>query len=308
MKRFLWCGVLFLLYTSLWAVEVEIPYRDIPDNVALIKIYQVDDSKSQVPTKQIKYNLLGDKEFERIYNAKGEPKWTVYYEYRDNGQISQKQAESPRGEFLWGTDYIYDQKGRIKREINQNSKGNPDYTVVHEYQDDRNEVLAYDSAGSLQWRKKIIEPKDRPVREVYYYYPDGSRIKGIVEEYNSVGNIDNETHIDEIGTVFRRIKTEYDPFGRVIGRTVYDHRGKVQRRVWIEFMPHGHIGLVRQVIPTEGRVEEFTYSYKIDQRGSWIYRHEVVTITEDNMDEPIVRTSTQVREIEYHSTHESDNG
>lgn len=299
MKKLLCTTLSFFLCSLVFTIEVDIPYRSVPDNIASLQIFNVDENENNIPMEKIKYNLRGAKETKHVYDKEGDLKWTVYYEYREDNQISQKRAKDPAGETIWRSTYNYDKEGRITKQTQFNRKNQPDFTEVHEYQKDRKEILAYGSKGSLQWRQRIDTPKDNNKREVYYYYPDGSRIKGIIQEFNPQGNIYKEIHIDEIGTVFRRIETEYDVFGRVNGRIVYNHRGEVHRRVWIEYLPHGHIGMVRQVLPTEGRVEEFTYSYQIDHRGSWTLRHKLTTIIDERMEEPIVRSSTQVRKIEY---------
>jgi len=299
MKRLLCTIITFFLGSLVFTIEIDIPYRAVPDNVASLQIYNVDENENNIPIKKIKYTLRGTKETKHVYDKRGELKWTVYYEHREDNQVSQKRAKDPTGEIIWRSTYDYDDEGRIMKETQFNSKNQPDFTEVHEYQNNREEILAYDAQGSLQWRQRIDTTKDKNKREVYYYYPDGSRIKGIIQEFNPQGNKYEEIHIDEIGTVFRRIENEYDVFGRVNGRTVYNDRGEVHRRVWIEYLPHGHIGMVRQVLPTEGRVEEFTYSYQIDHRGSWTLRHKLTRIVDERMDKPIVKSSTQVRKIEY---------
>ena len=306
-KRILIIIVLFLIAFPLLAVEIEIPYKDISDDVKSVKTSHTREENQQaIPTKEIEYTKFGAKRIERLYRDNGNIKWTIFYEYRNDDKIALIQAKTPEGAILWKTNYEYDSKSRLVKKTTFNSKGQPDYTTVYEYQADRTEVLAYGPNGSLQWRKKVVTSEDRNIRETYFYYPGGTRIKGIVEEFNSYGKQYKETHIDEIGTVFRRIETEHDIFGRVIGRTVYNHIGNVHRRVWIEYLPHGHIGLVRQVVPSENRVEEYSYSYEIDKRGSWTYRQEIVAITDDSMKEPKIFTTTETRKIEYFSEAEGE--
>jgi hypothetical protein len=283
-------------------VEVDIPFRVIPSNVKSIKISKSKEvSKEPLPVKKLEYTSFGAIKSKRIYSDDGTVNWTVSYQYKSNNKLKKKQAESPDGETLWSTSYDYDAKNRLIRKTTFDSEGDSDYTILYEYQADRTEVLAYNAEGSLQWRKKIVTPKNRNTRETYFYYPEGTRIKVIVENFKSNDRIYEEIHIDEIGTVFRRIETEYDIFGRVTGRIVYDDQGNVHRRVWIEYLPHGHIGLVRQVIPPDNRVEEHNYSYKFDDRGSWIYRKEITTISDDSLKEPKVSTTIKTRDIDYFS-------
>lgn len=283
-------------------VEMEIPYRELSSNVKSVEISRTTDKdEPPQPVKKTVFTYFGAKKTEHLYNDDGSLKWTIYYEYRNNNIIVSKQARKPNGEVLWRTNFEYNSNNRLLKKTTFNSSGQPDYTTVYEHQADRTEVLAYGADGSLQWRKKIVTPKDGNTRGTYFYYPEGTRIKVIVEDFNSYGETYEEIHIDEIGTVFRRIENEYDIFGRMVGRIVYNDRGDVHRRVWVEYLPHGHIGLVRQVVPAENRVEEHIYSYKIDNRGSWTYRKEIVTIKDETMEEPKVITRVETRDIEYFS-------
>lgn len=301
--KFIWATLLITVSVlKVFAVEIEIPYKELASNVKSVEISRATGEDEQpLPEKKTEYNYSGEKKAEHLYNDDGSLQWTISYEYRNDNNISSKKAVKPNGDVLWRTNFEYDSNNRLLKKTTFDSSGQPDHTTVYEYQADRTEVLAYGADGALQWRKKIVTPENRNTRETYFYYPEGTRIKGIVEEFNSFGKEYEEIHIDEIGTVFRRIKTEYDIFGRMIGRTVYDDRGNVHRRVWIEYLSHGHIGLVRQVIPSENRVEEYVYSYEIDRRGAWIYRREVVSFLDQNMEEPKVRTTIETRDIEYFS-------
>lgn len=294
--------LLAIVTLGTYAVEIEIPQRKLSPDVKSVKISRSrSNDERPLPVKKIEYSFFGLKTAEHLYEQDGDIKWTIFYEYRNDNRIASKYAETTEGEILWRTDYEYDTDARLIKETTFDSNGKPDHTTVYEHQEDRTEILAYDSKGALQWRKKIITPQNRNIRETYLYYPGGTRIKGIVEEFDAYGKKYTETHIDEIGTIFRRIETTYDIFGRPVGRTVFDHRGDVHRRIWFEYLPHGHVGLVRQVIPAENREEEYTYSYEIDKRGSWIYRRERAVITDDSLENPRVSTTIETRDIEYFS-------
>ncbi|MFP4268062.1 MAG: hypothetical protein ACLFQW_08730 [Spirochaetaceae bacterium] len=291
---------LFVCSLQLNGVEIEIPHKDAPAGVKEITTYEHKNRGEGYPVSSLSYNRNGDIETKKLYHDNGSLKWDVHYTYGENHRLLEKSAENREGETVWRTTYSYDEGGRVLREVQYDKNDEPEYTKVYEYLDNRTETLMYGPKGSLRWRRTEITHSDRSSKETYYYYPDGNRIKGIITEYDSRGKIVAETHIDEIGAVFRRIETEYDELNRVIGRKVYNHREEIHRRVWIEYLPNGQIEVVRQVLPGENREEEYLFEYNTDKRGAWIYREETLLINPGKDREKIKRTSIESREIEYH--------
>jgi hypothetical protein len=293
---------------SCFAIEIDIPDKALPPNVKTLSRYEIlDDQTGRKQHQLIErtiYDRLGRPQRE-IVRRDASAFWTVHYVYKNN-LLAEKYALDRQDTTVWSIDYSYDRKGRLLQETHSNRYGQPDYTVIHEYSADRTETMAYGPDGSVQWRRKTVELKKGKVREISYYYPDGTRIKGVVETYNVRGKIIKETHIDEIGTVYRRIITEYDELGRVTGRTVYDDRGSIHRQVWLQYLDNGHIGTVRQVLPQENRVESMEYDYQLDHRGVWTSRQEKITIRRRESSEPLVQIKEELRDIEYFSSDDSE--
>lgn len=292
---------LFLCSMQLNGVEVEIPHKEPPAGVKEITSYEYKNEGERIPVSYHSYNRNGDIETKKLYNSNGIVKWNVKYTYGENYRLLEESAEDRKGERVWRTAYSYDEGGRVLREVQYDKNNEAEYTKVYEYLDNMIETFMYGPGGSVRWRRTEVTHSDRRSKETYYYYPDGNRIKGIIEEYDSRGKIVAEIHIDEIGAVFRRIETEYDELNRVTGRKVYNHRGEIHRRVWIDYLPNGQIEAVRQVLPGENREEEYLFSYKTDKRGAWIYREETLFINPGKDREEIKQTRIESREIEYHT-------
>jgi len=312
MGRYLVLVFLFLIGFSLpfssFAIEIDIPDKALPPDVKTLSRYEILEDQ----TGQKQHQLIEKTIFDRLGRPQREivqrdasPFWTVQYVYQKN-QLAEQYAIDQQDQTVWAINYDYDQKGRLLQETHSNRYGQPDYTVIHEYSADRTETMAYGPDGSVQWRRKTVELKEGKVREISYYYPDGTRIKGVIETYNVSGRIIEEIHIDEIGTVYRRIITEYDELGRVTGRTVYDDRNSIHRRVWLQYLDNGHIGTVRQVLPQEDRVESMEYDYQLDHRGVWTSRRERITIRRRENSEPHVQVNEEIRDIEYFRGRETE--
>lgn len=291
---------LLLCGTQVNGVEIQIPHKGPPAGVKEVTTYEHKNNGEKYPVSSRSYNRNGDIVTKKLYQGNGSLKWVVHYTYGENFRLLEESAEDGEGEPVWRTSYSYNEGGRVLREVQYDKNNEPEYTKVYEYLDNRTETLMYGPNGSVRWRKTEITHSDRRYRETFYYYPDGNRIKGIITEYDSRGKIVVETHIDEIGAVFRKIETEYDELNRVTGRKVYNHRDEIHRRVWIDYLPNGQIGTVRQVLPGENREEAYLFVYKIDNRGAWIYREETLLINPGEDREEIKQTRIESREIEYH--------
>ena len=293
----------FVAAYQISAVEVDIPRKSPPAGIKHIITYTHTDSHGKIKRSAIRYDKYGNKTEKKVYKEGGELQWVVAYTYdaTDHYRLLEKTAYEPEGEQVWRTEYSYDESGRISRVVNHDRFDKTNYTKVYEYEENKIETLMYGPDGSVRWRKSEFKNENNKISRIYYYYPDGSRIKGIIREYNSMGKVSEETHIDEIGAVFRRFVTEYDELGRVTGRRVYDHKGEIHRRMWVEYLDNGHIRRVRHIIPPENREEEYVYAYTTDKRGGWIRREETVRIHTPQKDEGIVQHIVESRDIEYFS-------
>ncbi len=254
-----------------------------------------------MPDYSEKYNESGKVASKKVFTEDGELQWTVEYHYNEAFKIIEKKATDPDGNQIWRTSYTYNEtSGQLLREVNHNRLNQPEYTKVYEYEDEKIETIMYGPDGGIRWRKSTIQTDQGKTKRLYYYYPNGTRIKGIIREFNSMGRISVEKHIDEIGAVYRRFENEYDELGRVVGRRVYNHKGDLHRRVWIEYLENGHIQRVRHILPEEGREEEYTYEYEIDERGAWLWKKETVRIELNEGNKNIVHKSVWSRDIEYY--------
>jgi len=294
-------GLLTLFFTApSFSVEVNIPQKSPPAGVKRIITYDLSESGEKRTVSSIRYDQYGNITTEEIFEENGDLQWTVLYHYNDDFQILEKKAVGPEEKQVWRSSYTYDDgTGRIEKEVNHNRHDQTDYTKVYEYSGNEVDTLMYGPDGAVRWRKSAIYTDDGKTKRLYYYYSDGNRIKGIIREYNALGKVTVERHIDEIGTVFRRIETEYDELGRVVGRRIYNDRGEIHRRVWIDYLDNGHIHRVRHIVPSERREEEYLYDYETDSRGAWVRKEEILRITIGEEREKIVRRTLQSREIEY---------
>ncbi|MFO7849523.1 MAG: hypothetical protein R6V67_06155 [Spirochaetia bacterium] len=279
---------------------MDIPHKEPPAGVRKITTYEHKNKGMRYPVSSLRYDRNGKIESKKLYDDNGSLKWTIEYSYGDNDRLQEETAVNEEEALVWRNTYSYDDAGRVLREVQYDKNNEPEYTKVYEYLDNRIETIMYGPNGSVRWRRTDISHPDRNSKETYYYYPDGTRIKGIIEEYDSFGKITTEIHIDEIGSVFRRIETEYDELRRITGRKIYNHRDEIHRRVWINYLPNDQIETVRQVLPQEKREEEYIFSYKTDRRGAWIYREETMLINPGKDREKIKRTKIESREIDYY--------
>lgn len=300
-KRYILFILLYVSAASLFGVEIEIPSKDPPAGVNSITVYRHNEDGSKYNKSAVRYNEYGNIVWKEVYDKKGDLKWKIEYTYDadDRYKILEETARAPDDSLAWRTKYSYGDSGRLSKKVTYNRHNQSEYTRVFDYNNGTVETLMYGPEGALRWRKKAVRLESGKTKRLYYYHPNGSRIKGIIREYNAAGRVEKETHIDEIGAVYRKFITEYDELGRVIGRRVLDHKDNVHRRVWIEYYKNGHIRRVRQVIPQDDRIEKQDYTYKTDQRGAWVRREKTVRIETDGREEPIVRHTVESREIDY---------
>jgi hypothetical protein len=288
--RYILVFLLLGISVMVQAVESALPEKPLPSGVHVIK----DTQRTKTCDSD------GFLQQEIVHDRAGEFRWAVEYQYDQNGRLLQKEARNREGDLLWRILFSFDTSGRPERETHYNEHAEPEYTLVHEYRQERMETFAYDRDGSVLWRSRRLRDLERGVQETSFYYPDGSRIKAIIESFGSWGQVVEETHIDEIGAVYRRIETEYDEFGRQTGRTVYNHRGEIHRRTWISYLPHGHVGTIRQIMPQESRITSKLYRYVLDKRGAWLEREELITVRDEHEETSPVEKGIEIREITYH--------
>ncbi len=293
--------ILFLSSASLPGVEIDIPCKGLPAGVKSITTYRHDEDRNAYPETAIRYNEYGNLVWKEVYDERGKLQWKIDYSYTsdDRYRILEETARTHDDNLVWRTIYSYDDSGRLSKKVTHNRYDQSEYTKVFEYNDRTVETLMYGPEGSLRWRKRVVQLESGKTKRLYYYYPNGSRIKGIIRKYNAAGKIEEETHIDEIGAVYRKFITEYDELGRVTGRRVLDHKGNVHRRVWIKYYENGLIWRVRQVIPKDDRIEEQRYQYQTDKRGAWVRREKTVKIDSERREDPVVRHTVESREIDY---------
>ncbi len=293
---------LFFFISSIYGFEADIPQNDVPIGAKKITTYKEERNDEKLKNSVQYFDRVGRKKKEQTYDSDGNLLRTVFYTYNESGHLEEKKAVNNRNNTEWRTDYIYDEEGRLIREIEYSSTGHPNYTKVNEYQGDRTETLMYNSEGFMLWRKKSIEDTERGVKEAFSYYPDGTRIKGVIKEYNEKNQLFKELHIDEIGAVFRRIETEFDRFDRIVEREVYDHRGTLRRWVKVDYLANGFIDTIRQGFPQQEQEEVFSYTYRFDERGSWVYREETITVIErEENQRRILSREKKYRTIEYYN-------
>ena len=296
---------LFIPAVSLHGAETESFHRSIPAGAEKITVYKTDESGNPLPRAEYRYCREGFPEKEIIFSSRGVIKWIILYNYGDAGLKSSREAFTEDGSPLWKVSYAYNSEGALIRETHTGSDGEPDYMTVYEYQEDTTEAVSYGHDGSLHMRKKIIDDEQRNTSETYYYYPDGTRIKGIIREYDDYMRLQLETHTDEIGALFRRIEHKYDKSGRLKERTAYNYRGEVSRKTSLRYTSGGYLQSLRRVTKPENQVEEHTYSYKKDSRGAWIFKRKTIRIIEENRSGQTVEVTDTLREIEYYRINES---
>jgi len=298
-------GVLLFLTTvftiPIFGIDIEIPSNGLPKNVKSIQTYRFTKQDGKIRTGYVHYDRSGKKTEQKFYNKNGTLKWTVIYHYDKNENLQEKRAIHPNGDLAWRNKYTYDTKGRILKEVWYNSKNKMDYSVVHEYEANTTEIIMYGPDGSVRWRKKITVTEDSNRKKIYFFYPNGNRIKGIIKTYNDKELIKTETHFDEIGAQYRRIETEYDPYERISKRTIYNHKDEIHRRLWFEYTSGGYIKKINEIFPNQKREKQYTFMYRLDDNNAWIYKESSITIVTPYKEKPIIQRKTESRDIKYYS-------
>ncbi len=299
--------ILMSVTHSLSGLEVDIPEKTPPLGVQSITTSISKNKAEKTLSSVVYFDPQRRKEEKQVFTQDGELRWTVTYRYNERGKIEEEKAIDTDDNQVWRIQYNYDSQGKLLQETHYNKNDSPDYMLVNEYQDERTETLAYGAEGALRWRRKTIE--EEGVREIFYYYPDGNRIKGIIKEFNDKDQLFKETHIDEIGAIFRRIETKYDIHDRITERTVFNHKDEIHREVFITYLLSGHPAHIRQIFPQENREEELLYEYRFDNRGAWTYRETMVVVKGGDTDEKVTISHTiEYRNIEYYQFNIDDIG
>ncbi len=205
------------------------------------------------------------------YVPSDELAWESTFEYGRDGRVVSWTARDDGGQVKWQYEYAYDAQGRIEREVTRDGAGQIQEVLVYDYVEGRlAEETRYGPGNSVQWRKTYSYDQDGRSRTWSVFYPDGTRLKQVDEEYDERDRLVKETHRDGIGTVSMEIIYEYGLWPTPRSIEVFGGDGSLKRREERFFDAAGNVVEERVVRSgTDDRIE-VVREYSYDRRGNWI--------------------------------------
>ncbi len=255
---------------------------------------QGEESRRQV-LEYVDGRLVGQENFV----PKDELVWDSTLEYNDGGQVVGWIARDQQGQIKWEYEYAYDSQGRLHREVTREGGHGIQEVLVYEYSNDRLvEETRYGPGNSVQWRKTYSYYDDGRIRSWSVFYPDGTRLKQVEEEYDDRGRLVKETHRDGIGTISLEIVYEYGLWSTPRSVEVFGGDGSLIRREERSFDSAGNV-LQERVIRsgTEDRIE-VVREYSYDVRGNWTTKR-TIHLEVSGGDRSLTREKVTTREIWY---------
>ena len=230
--------VCILLATSLLSLGCATQYglsAPAADERQLVRETVLRAADTPDAVREFSYSSEGKLSQEKLSDAKGSVRETVFYEYKD-GRMAERRVFSHSGELTGRRTYTYTSKGLPETENYFDGEGRllMSSHFAYNYWGDRTEWTTINAAGSLMARTRYTYEKGRPVTMVLSG-SNGEKNLTITTAYNAEGRRILETYVNAAGFPEKEVVFSYDEQGRLLceetfssvrsfqGKTVYEY-------------------------------------------------------------------------------------
>lgn len=233
------------------------------------------------------------------YVPKDQLAWESTFEYDDAGNIVQWISRDGQGREKWRYEYSYGADGLLEREVLRNGGGRIEEVLVYDYSEgDLVEEIQYGSTNSVRWRKVYSSNNDERLRTWSLFYPDGTRLKQVKEQYDDRGRLVKEIHREGLGTVSLEITYDYGLWSVPRLVSVFDGEGSLVRREDRRLDVGGNV--VEEHVSRGDLTDrsELLREYEYDRRGNWVRKRTVHYEVIDGR-RAVTREKLTTRDIDY---------